>query len=109
MGRSGILFWRADIGIDLALQEDGPFEYSPVFRINVGGGLDLGSAHLQAEFVTDIVDTGADDEVSSTFALGARFLSGNLRTGVALLLPIDFQGQIFDPDFAIALSLAARL
>ena len=109
MGRSGKLFWRADVGLDLALDEDPATEISPVFRVNVGGGVDLGSAHLLVEFVTNVVDDDSEDEVSSTLAFGARFLSGNLRPGIAVLLPVDFNSAIFDPDFAIALSLAARL
>ena len=108
MGRSGKLFWRADLGIDLALDED-TSDISPVFRINVGGGFDLGSAHLLVELVTNVVDDNSADEVSSTLAFGARFLAGNVRPGIALLVPVDFNGGIFDPDFAIAFSLSARL
>lgn len=113
MGRTGRLFWRADIGIDLALEEeDNVPSFSPIFRINVGGGLDLGSAHLLFELVTNIVDDDDgvdDDQVGSTLALGARFPSGNLRPGIGLILPVDLDGLIFDPDFAIVASLAARL
>ena len=108
MGRSGILFWRADVGLDLALEENDS-SLSPVFRINVGGGLDLGSAHLLVELVTNVVDDDRADEVASTLALGARFLSGNVRPGFALLLPVDFNGPILDPEFAISASLAVRL
>ena len=108
MGRVGTLFWRADVGLDLALDEDSS-DISPVFRINVGGGIDLKSAHLLAEFVTNIVDDDSADETASTFAFGARFLSGNLRPGIGVILPVDFNGQILDPDFAITASLAVRL
>jgi hypothetical protein len=111
MGRAGKLFWRADVGLDLALDEPEAAEISPVFRINVGGGLDLRSAHLLAELVTNIVNTESDtdDESGSTLALGARFLSGNLRPGVALLVPVDLDNLAFEPEFAIAVSIAARL
>jgi hypothetical protein len=112
MGRvGGKLFWRADVGIDLALNEDNPVTYSPVLRVNVGGGIDLGTAHLLAELVTNVLDTNPDanDNTSSTLAIGARFVSGNLRPGIGIILPIDFNAQILDPDFAITLSLAARL
>jgi hypothetical protein len=111
MGRTGRLFWRADIGIDLALEEaDNVPSYSPIFRINVGGGLDLGSAHLLVELVTNIVDDDdVADEVGSTLALGARFPSGNLRPGIGLILPLELEGLPLEPDFAIVASLAARL
>jgi len=110
MGRSGLLFWRADIGLDLALDEDAS-DLSPVFRINVGGGVDLGSAHLLAEFVTNVVDDDRnnDDDVTSTLALGARFISGNVRPGIGVILPVNFDNFLLDPDFAITASLAVRL
>ncbi|HSK05494.1 MAG TPA: hypothetical protein VK932_29810 [Kofleriaceae bacterium] len=108
MGRAGKLFWRADVGLDLALEEDDS-DLSPIFRINVGGGIDLGSAHLLVELVTNVVDDGRDDDSASTLAIGARFLSGNLRPGFGLLIPIDFDGLLFEPDFAITASLAVRL
>lgn len=106
MGRTGKLFWRADVGLDLALDEDDT-DLSPVFRINVGGGLDLRTAHLLVEYVTNVTDEEGD-EVTSTLALGVRLVSGNLRPGFALLLPVDFEGSA-EPEFAIAASLSARL
>jgi hypothetical protein len=109
MGRSGKLFWRADVGLDLALNEDNTPTYSPVFHLGVGGGLDLRAAHLLVEFVTNVVDDDSQDEVGSTLAFGARFLAGNLRPGIALILPIDINSPIAEPDFAITASLAARL
>lgn len=108
MGRSGKLFLRGDVGVDLALDEDNAAELSPVFRINVGAGVDLKSAHLLAELVTNVVSDDSDDETASTLALGARFVSGNLRPGIAILLPVGFD-QANDLDLAIAVSLAARL
>jgi hypothetical protein len=108
MGRAaGKLFWRADVGIDLALDEDNTPTLSPVFRVSVGGGIDLKTAHLLAELVTAVVDDDSGDESASTFALGARFISGKLRPGIALILPVGFDRT--DIDFALSLSLAARL
>lgn len=110
MGRAGKLFWRIDVGADLALDEE-TSDLSPLFRFNVGGGLDLQSAHLLVELVTNVADDDNDDgsdEVASTLAFGARFISGNLRPGIALLVPLDFE-QGLEPEFAIAASLAARL
>lgn len=112
MGRAGRLFWRVDVGLDLALDEDAFLTYSPIFRVNVGGGIDLGSAHLLAELVTNIANIEPDngyDETSSTLALGVRFLSGKLRPGLGILLPVDFDGQILDPELAFTASIAARL
>ncbi len=108
MGRIGSLFWRADAGIDLALDEDNAIEYSPVFHLNVGGGIDLGSAHILAEFVNVIANPDDEsDETASTFTIGARFLSGDLRPGVGLLLPIDIPFEDF--EFALLVSLAVHV
>lgn len=107
MGRSGSFVWRADAGIDLALDEDSS-ELSPIFHLSVGGGVDLGSATLLAELVNAFSDEDAGDDDASTFAVGARFSSGNLRPGVGLLFPIDFDG--FDNfEWALLGSLAVRL
>jgi hypothetical protein len=110
MGRTGILFWRADVGIDLALDDDSTAEISPVLRLNVGGGVDLGSAVLIAELVNVITDPEDNrDDSAATFSLGARFQSGNLRPGVALVLPVDFDDDFVDFDFALVGSLAIRI
>jgi hypothetical protein len=109
MGRSGQLFWRADVGLDLVISDDNNGgAISPVLRLNVGGGIDLGAAKLLAELVTNIVDNNAGDDSASTLSLGARFGAGTLYPGVALVLPLGFDDQ-YDVDFAIALSLAGRI
>lgn len=107
MGRGGNFVWRADVGIDLALDEDNS-DYSPIFHVNVGGGFDLGSALLLAELVNVFTDDDAADDDGSTFTIGARFLSGNLRPGVGLLFPIDLDG-FDDFEWALLGSLAVRL
>lgn len=115
MGRSGKVFWRADVGVDLAIDDENNTnagDIAPVFRINVGGGVDLGGAQLLAELVTDVVDSNGDD-TASTFTLGARFASGNLRPGVGLLFPIGFEnengGFAGYLDFALLLSLSIHI
>jgi hypothetical protein len=107
MGRSGKLLWRADVGIDLALDEPETNEISPILHINIGGGIDLGSAQLVAELVNVVTDDEANDDSGSTVTLGARFSSGNLRPGIGLLLPIDFDNV--DLEMALLASLAVRV
>ena len=48
------------------------------------------------------------DDTASTLSFGARFTSGDLRPGVGILLPVDFD---FAQDFEWALlaSLAFRV
>jgi hypothetical protein len=113
MGRSGKLFWRADVGLDLAIDDDNNAgDIAPVFRVNLGGGLDLGGVQLLGELVTNIIDSNGGDDSASTLTLGARFVSGNLRPGVGLLFPLGFEnnGQNEDYlDFALILSLAIHI
>jgi len=107
MGRAGSFLWRADAGLDLALDED-QSDLSPIFHLNVGGGIDLGSAQLLVELVNVFSDEPAGDDDASTITLGARFTSGNLRPGIGLLFPIDFDGaDAF--EWALLGSLAVRL
>ena len=98
-------------GLMLAANDAG--EIAPIFRINVGGGVDLGGAQLLAELVTDVIDSNGGDDSASTFTLGARFASGNLRPGVGLLFPIGFENQnngFHDYiDFALILSLSIHV
>ncbi len=113
MGRSGKLFWRADVGLDLAIADDNDAgDIAPIFRLNVGGGLELGGAQLLAELVTNVVDSDGDD-TASTLTIGARFASGNLRPGVGLLFPIGFDNQDNGLqeylEFALLLSLSVHV
>jgi len=83
-GRQGKLFWRADLGIDLAIDDDNNAgDIAPVFRVNLGGGVDLGGVQLLGELVTDVIDSNGGDDSASTLAFGARFVSGNLRRASA--------------------------
>jgi len=107
MGRSGNFLWRADIGLDLALDEDNNNEYSPILYLNVGGGVDVGSAQLLVELVNVFSGEDDADDDGSTLSLGARFTSGSLRPGIGLLLPIDFDGVDFEA--ALLASMAVRL
>jgi hypothetical protein len=107
MGRAGSFVWRADAGIDLALDEDAS-EISPIFHLNVGGGIDLGGATLLAELVNVFTDDEVGDDDATTFAVGARFASGNLRPGVGLLFPIDLDAAE-NFEWALVGSLAVRL
>lgn len=113
MGRSGKVFWRADLGLDLAIDDDANAgDIAPIFHVNVGGGVDLGGAQLLGELVTTVIDSNNDDS-ASTLTLGARFVSGNLRPGIGLLFPLGFENQNGQNqeylDFALILSLAVHI
>jgi hypothetical protein len=111
MGRSGTFLWRADVGIDLAINDDNPdnFQYSPVLHLSVGAGVDLGNAVLQAELVNLVLDNPQGDDSSSTLSLGARFGAGRTTPGIALILPLGFDGDSDNMEFGVAASITARL
>jgi hypothetical protein len=110
MGRSGALFWRFDVGLDLAIDDDTNAEISPVVHLNVGGGFDLGTAQLLVELVNVFIDPAQDnvDRSSSTLTLGARFDAGTVKPGVGLLLPLGFDQDdlVDDLEMALIVSLA---
>lgn len=108
MGRVGKLFWRGDVGIDIALDEDdGMTSFSPAYYFNVGGGIDLGQVSLQVEIDTLATDTNGDD-TNSVFAFGARFNAGKLRPGIAMFFPLGWDDG-FDWDFGFGASILSRL
>ena len=113
MGRAGIFYWRADVGLDVMVDDDDDTaaDISPVVRVNVGGGVDLGTADLGVEFVTNVTSPEDDnaDETASTLALGARFGAGRTQPGIALILPVGFDDNLDDLDLVIAASLMARM
>lgn len=110
MGRQGKLFWRGDIGIDIALDDDAMDSASPAYYFNVGGGIDLGQVAIQVEIDTLITDTNGDD-TTSVFAFGARFLSGKFRPGVSMFFPLGWDNDTFGDgwDFGFGVSLLAHL
>jgi hypothetical protein len=114
MGRASLFYWRADIGLDLMIDDDDgeAVDISPVFRVNAGGGVDLGSVDLGVELVTNVTSPEDDntDEVASTLGLGARFAAGKAQPGVAIILPVGFDDDsLQDLDFAITASVMARV
>ncbi|MCA9673598.1 MAG: hypothetical protein H6709_23470 [Kofleriaceae bacterium] len=112
MGTAGPIFWRADFGLDVMLTDDGGdgVDISPILRLNVAGGVDLGPADVSVELATNVVsndDPNADDS-ASTFAIGAR-LDGQIQPGIALILPVGFDGLEDYLDLAVAFSLTGRM
>jgi hypothetical protein len=115
MGRASMFFWRADVGLDLMIDDDdgAGADISPLVRVNIGGGFDLGGVDLMAELVTNITadddDTAGDEgDSATTLAFGGRFGRGNVQPGLAILLPIDLDSYEA-LDMAIIASIAARM
>jgi hypothetical protein len=112
MGHFGPVFWRVDAGLDLMLADDdgATSDISPVFRLNVAGGVDIGDLDVTAELATNITDPENDnaDETASTFALGGRFTGGSVQPGLALIFPVGYD-DLDDLDMAIAFSLIGHM
>lgn len=113
MGTAGPVFYRADLGLDLMLDDDDDtgVDISPVVRVNVAGGLDFGKGEVSVELATNIVspEDDTEDETASTLAVGGRFDGGNVHPGIALIFPIDFDGDADAIDFGVAASLTVRV
>lgn len=109
MGSFGPLFWRLDLGLDLALDEDDAAELSPVFRLNVAAGVDLGSVEVTGELANNFTGSDGDDDSASTLAIGARFAADDVHPGIAVIFPLGFDGLEDALDLAIAASVTVRL
>ncbi len=88
--RSGDVFVRTDLGLDVPLRTDAGAD--PLFRINVGGGVDLDPVSLLAELAlvlnADAAPGIGDDNLISG-ALTARFHGEQIQPGLSLVIPID--------------------
>ncbi len=113
MGRGGPVFWRVDVGLDLMLDDgDGmAADISPIFRVNLAGGIDLGKADLSAELVTNITDPEDPDadESASTFTLGVRFQGESVQPGFAIVVPVGFDDLADNLELALAFSLVGHM
>jgi hypothetical protein len=107
MGRQGKLFWRGDLGVDIALDDDNDDSASPAYYFNAGGGIDLGSVDLQVEIDTLVTDTDGDD-TNSVLAFGARFESGKLRPGLTMFIPLGWDDPVGDWDFGFGASILSN-
>lgn len=103
--RSGNGFFRADIGLDLPIDEPEGTEQDPALRVNAGGGIDTGSTRLMGELA--LVDVFDQDITVVTAMLSARFGTGSVRPGISIGAPIYTNDEIevlfdtLDPIVAI--------
>ncbi len=89
-GQTGLFYYRGDLGADLFLDSPGN-NPDPILRINVAGGLDLGSAAAGIELVTlaNTDDTTGNESFVHTLALTGRYTQGPVRPGLAIGFPLD--------------------
>ena len=92
MIRSGIGFFRADVGVDVPIDapEDNDVE-DPFVRLNVGGGVESGGFAVMGELatigLTGEVDEG--DRFLHTAAVTGRYMGPQVRPSLSLVLPLD--------------------
>lgn len=84
------LFFRADVGFDLGFDDDGN-QQNDLFRINVGGGIDLGTVAVGLELVNiaTLDDFGNDEDFLHTLAFTLRFMGKQLQPFLTIGTPLD--------------------
>ena len=114
MFRSGNVFGRIDLGLDINLDVKGSDEKAnPLMHLNAGVGVDLGTVALMGELSNVYVfsgDQGGDIILSpiNVFAISARMHSGRAMPYVSLVVPLDDDsGEVI--DFGLTLGVEARL
>lgn len=118
MYHDGGVFLRADLGVDLEVKEDDDAiavglgdDPNNLFRVNVGGGVDLGTVALMAELVniasSSSFDDGDDEDFVHTFAVSARFMGESLQPYFTVGLPVDdFSRDVVDFFLGAGLQIA---
>lgn len=110
--RSGNLFGRVDLGVDINLNNSGDDTSDPVVHLNAGVGVDLGGAAIMGElsnvYVMSDNDADFSDKMINVFAISARFTAGSAMPYVSLLIPLD-DDATDTIDVAFTAGLEARL
>lgn len=83
------LFFRFDVGFDIGSDDDDFAD--ELFRLNVGGGIDLGVVALSLELANlyTLDEFDDDDEFISTVAFTVRFMGEQLQPFLSLGTPLD--------------------
>ncbi len=114
----GGLFLRADLGVDLEVREDDDAiavglgdDPENLYRLNVGGGVDLGTVAIMAELVnlasSSSFDDGDEEDFVHTFAVSARFMGESLQPYFTVGLPVDeFSRDVVDFFLGAGLQIA---
>jgi hypothetical protein len=112
--RSGNVFARLDLGFDSNISGYEGTNVESVLRVNVGGGVDLGTVALMAELVNIHANTNSNpgstgDQWLNEAAVSARMRSGNVQPYLALVLPIDHDShQILDAAITAGIEASIR-
>ena len=84
------VFFRADLGFDVGLDDDDN-NANEFLKLNLGGGIDLGVVALSLELVNiyNLDEFGDDDDWANTLAFTVRFMGERLQPFLSLGTPID--------------------
>lgn len=86
----GMLFLRADAGIDLPVDEPDGVELDPIARLNLGIGARLAPQFaLTGELVNSINLGDGDNNFVHSVAVSARFPTGAIEPYAAVVVPFD--------------------
>lgn len=81
------LFLRIDLGLDLG--SDDADAADELLRLNVGGGVDLGTVALGLELVNTYSFDDDDDDFVHTLAFTLRFMLAQYQPFIAVGMPLD--------------------
>ncbi len=111
--RSGHLFGRVDLGVDVEVDEDNGMAFGkgtadPFIRFNFGGGYDGGSWSIAAESV-NLISTNTTAGIPNAFntlAISGRLKHGATDPYVALTFPLDEEtGNTIDAAFTLGVDV----
>jgi hypothetical protein len=101
------VFFRADLGLDIGLDDDDS-NAPELLRFNVGGGIDLGVVALSLELanIYNLDDFAEDDDWANTLAFTVRFMGEQLQPFLSLGTPIDNSRDAIPFFFAAGIQYA---
>ena len=109
--RSGHLFGRVDLGVDVMIDDDNGQAFAtgtvdPLIHFNFAGGYDGGGWAAMAEFV-NLISTNSrmgQPNAFNTLAISGRLMRGVYEPYLALTFPLDEDaGAVIDAAFTIGL------
>ncbi|MEJ7602880.1 MAG: hypothetical protein WKG01_33640 [Kofleriaceae bacterium] len=90
MIRSGIGFFRADVGVDVPIDAPDDNDVTdPMVRLNVGGGVETGGIAVMGELATIALTGDADERFLHTVAVTGRYMNAQVRPSLSLVVPLD--------------------
>jgi hypothetical protein len=115
--RAGMVFARADVGIDINLDGVDSMTADKIVRLDAAVGVELGQVSLSLESVNIYAIPQNDEQTASSFgsqwinegAIAGRFRSGMCEPYAAVVFPLDHDSyQFIDASLTIGLDVRLR-